>query len=139
MGTDSIEESELDIEALPWKEEYEVEIISRFDIGIYPLPDREFVLGKSSLKALQYMALGIPTVASAIGTNFRVIENNINGILAATDEEWIAALTELLSDEKRRQELGKSAAERVEKFFSVNANKKIYLNILDSVIAEKGE
>lgn len=137
MGTDVLEDDELDIEVLPWKEEYEVDTISRFDIGIYPLPDREFVLGKSSLKALQYMALGIPTVASAIGTNFRVIENNINGILAANDEEWIKALSELLSDEQKRRELGKNAAIRVEQFFSVNANKKIYLNILDSVIAQK--
>lgn len=136
MGTDKLEDDQLDIEVLPWKEEYEVKTISRFDIGIYPLPNREFVLGKSSLKALQYMALGIPTVATAIGTNFRVIKNNTDGILVNTDEEWIEAISSLLHDEQKRKELGSQAAEKVEKSFSVNANKKTYLAILDNVLQE---
>src|SRR5688572_15443413 len=64
----------VEVEALPWKEEYEVDVINRFDIGVYPLPDEQWVLGKSGLKALQYMAAGIPTVATAIGTIYRIIK-----------------------------------------------------------------
>ena len=38
--------------------------------------------GKSGLKAIQFMALGIPVIASSIGTNFRVIDHGVNGYLA---------------------------------------------------------
>jgi L-malate glycosyltransferase len=134
MGTDNLQDDELDIECIAWKEEYEVAVISRFDVGIYPLPNKEFVLGKSSLKALQYMAIGIPTVATAIGTNFRVIENELNGILVNNDDEWIAALKDLINNETKRMQLGKSGAQRVENLFSVKANKAVYLHILNSVI-----
>lgn len=133
MGTDKLEEEGLDIEAIPWKEEYEVAVISRFDVGIYPLPDREFVLGKSSLKALQYMSIGIPTVATAVGTNFRVIEEGQSGFLVKTEEEWVTALERLLQDQQLRANIGAKAAERVEKYFSVNANQNVYLNILNEV------
>ena len=69
----------LDCEAIQWVENSEVRDLQRIDIGIYPLPNEEWVLGKSGLKALQYMALGIPTIASAIGANYRVIEDGISG------------------------------------------------------------
>ncbi|WP_462252910.1 glycosyltransferase family 4 protein [Ferruginibacter sp.] len=137
MGTDALVDTDLDIECLAWKEEYEVTVINRFDIGIYPLPDKEFVLGKSSLKALQYMAVGIPTVATAIGTNFRVIENGVNGILVNTGEEWIEALKKLIENEDYRKRLGENAAERVKNLFSVNASKDIYLHILDNAAGIK--
>jgi L-malate glycosyltransferase len=133
MGTDTLQEEGLDIEVIPWKAEYEVDVISRFDIGIYPLPDAEFVLGKSSLKALQYMALGIPTVATAVGTNFRVIEDGVSGFLAGSDEEWIKTLEKLVNDQQLRAVTGSNAAKRVENYFSIHANQQVYLNILDTL------
>src|SRR5690606_2998172 len=72
----------LDIETLDWSEEKEIPTLQRMDIGLYPLPlDDEWVLGKSGGKALQYMAVGIPTIATAIGANFRVIEEGESGYL----------------------------------------------------------
>lgn len=133
MGTEGLTDEVLDIEAIPWKETYEVGVIRRFDIGIYPLPDAEFVLGKSSLKALQYMALGIPTVATAVGTNFRVIEEGVSGFLVNSEQEWIDALAKLLQDEALRASVGSRAAARVQQFFSIKANQAVYLHILDTV------
>jgi len=133
MGTEALEEEGLEIEAIPWKESHEVAVIRRFDIGIYPLPDAEFVLGKSSLKALQYMALGIPTVATAVGTNFRVIEDGTSGFLVNSEQEWIDALTRLMQDEALRASIGSKAAARVQQHFSIKANQSVYLHILDTV------
>jgi L-malate glycosyltransferase len=124
----------LEIESLPWQESYEVDVISSFDIGVYPLPNEQWVLGKSSLKALQYMSLGIPTVATAIGTNFRVIEDGISGFLVNNDDEWVKHLHLLLTDVSLREKIGKNAAEVVEQKFSINANKKAYLDILNQVV-----
>ena len=119
---------------IPWSEETEVSELQKFDIGIYPLPNEEWVLGKSGLKALQYMALGIPTVATAIGANFRVIEDSISGKLVNTDAEWEVALTQYIIDAELRKSHGIEARKRVEKLYSVEANKVKYLKVLKDLV-----
>jgi glycosyltransferase involved in cell wall biosynthesis len=119
-----------------WKEATEVEELNTFDIGIYPLPNEEWVLGKSGLKALQYMALEIPTVATAIGANFRVIEDGVSGFLVNNEKEWEERLMELLKDDDLRKKIGSHGKERVEEMYSVRANKTTYLRIIDSVAIE---
>jgi glycosyltransferase involved in cell wall biosynthesis len=133
IGTSNFEIEGVDVEAIPWSEANEVRELSRIDVGIYPLPDEEWVLGKSGLKALQYMALGIPTVATAIGTNFRIIEDGVSGFLVNTEEEWIRRLSSLLNSGELRKKIGIKGKARVDKFYSIHANKKIYLQIFNEV------
>lgn len=123
----------VEVEALPWKEEYEVDTISRFDVGLYPLPDEEWVLGKSGGKALQYMALGVPTVATAIGAIYRIINDGENGFLAASQADWKAHLLKLSANQALRERVGKAAAATVQQRFSVDANNEVYLSILNKV------
>lgn len=127
----------LEVTALPWVEATEVADLQRIDIGLYPLPDEPWVYGKSGLKALQYMALGIPTVASALGANFRVIEDGVSGFLVKTSEEWKARLRQLIHDPELRQRIGEKARLRVEQLYSVRANRDTYLRILDCVLADQ--
>jgi glycosyltransferase involved in cell wall biosynthesis len=122
------------VTALPWVEHSEVADLQRIDIGLYPLPDEPWILGKSGLKALQYMALGIPTVATALGANFRIIEDGLSGFLVRTDEEWKARLHQLICDPELRRRMGARARERVEQFYSVRANRDTYLKILNAVV-----
>ena len=121
-------------EAIPWREATEVADLQRIDIGVYPLPDEPWVYGKSGLKALQYMALGIPTVATAIGANFRVIEDGVSGFLVRTEEEWVDRLRLLLTDAGTRARVGAGARERVERLYSVRANRDRYLSIVQRAI-----
>ena len=127
----------LDCESIKWVEKTEVKDLQRIDIGIYPLPNEEWVLGKSGLKALQYMALGIPTIASAIGANHRVIEDTISGKLVDSNEAWQRALEEYLLNPDLRKEHGLKARERVESFYSIKANEPVYLEVINSVIEAK--
>lgn len=136
MGDDHFHLDGVEVEALPWKESYEVEVISRFDVGVYPLPDEEWVLGKSGLKALQYMAAGIPTVATGIGTIFRIIKNGENGFLVNSREEWRSALSSLMSNQALREDIGRKAAQTVEQYYSINANKATYLSILNQLTSD---
>ena len=133
VGDDSFVLNGVEVEAIPWNEKYELEVIGRFDIGVYPLPEEQWVLGKSGLKAIQYMAMGIPTVATAIGANFRVIENGVSGFLVKDQQEWAEILERLLLDASLRRRIGLDARRRVEELFSVKANKKVYLNILEEL------
>jgi glycosyltransferase involved in cell wall biosynthesis len=133
FGTSTFEMDGIEVEAIPWKEATEVRDLKRIDIGLYPLPDEEWVLGKSGLKALQYMALGIPTVATAVGANFRVIEDGVSGFLVKSEEEWKTRLGELLNDADLRRRLGRRARERVEQHYSLQANAPTYLRIFKEV------
>jgi glycosyltransferase involved in cell wall biosynthesis len=124
----------LEVTSLPWVERTEVRDLQQIDIGLYPLSDDDWVLGKSGLKALQYMALGIPTVATAVGANFRVIKDSVSGFLVRTEEEWKSRIRQLSGDPALRRRIGENARRRVEKHYSVRANRDTYLGILDSVV-----
>lgn len=124
----------LTIQAIRWEEATEVQELNDFDIGVYPLPDEEWVLGKSGLKALQYMALEIPTVATAIGANFRVIEDGVSGYLVTTNDEWKNRLLTLLKDAALRRAIGQAARIRVEAHYSIHANRQQYLNSIITAI-----
>lgn len=122
------------VEAKEWKLENEVEELLEFDIGLYPLPNESWVYGKSGLKALQYMALGIPTIATDIGANKRIIVNGENGILVDNFADWEKKIEELISNPTKRQEMGKEARNTVVSRFSIKANESLYLDILKNNI-----
>jgi glycosyltransferase involved in cell wall biosynthesis len=133
IGASNFEIKGVDVEAIPWNEANEVRELRRIDVGLYPLPNEEWVLGKSGLKALQYMALGIPTVATAIGANFRVIEDGFSGYLVNSDDEWVTRLKALIENPSLRKQIGECGRARVEKYYSLNANEPVYLDIFRRV------
>jgi len=96
----------LPIEACPWSEETEVQSIRTFDIGVMPLEDSPWERGKCGYKLIQYMACGLPVVASPVGVNTEIVEQGSNGFLARVLAEWEQALRDLLSDQQLRNSMG---------------------------------
>jgi len=133
IGDASFNIDGVNVEALPWRESTEVDDLRRIDIGLYPLPDEPWVYGKSGLKALQYMALGIPTVASAVGMNFKVIEDGVSGFLVKDDHEWITIIERLIDDPDLRARVGEASRLRVLNTYSVKVNQPTYLSIFKEV------
>jgi glycosyltransferase involved in cell wall biosynthesis len=105
----------------PWSFETEVADLRDSDIGIMPLPDTEWARGKCGLKLLQYMAVGIPCVASPVGVNREIISDGRNGFMAAGDEEWYARLLALCRDPMLRSRIGKAGRATVESEYSLQA------------------
>jgi glycosyltransferase involved in cell wall biosynthesis len=103
----------------PWSYDNEVEDIRSLDIGIMPLADDDWAKGKCGLKVLQYMACGVPVVASPVGVNAEIIRDGENGLLAATAKEWLEKLTLLVLDEGLRRKLGQKGRETVENHYSL--------------------
>lgn len=121
----------IDLEVIQWTKEKEVEDLQGIDIGVYPLVQEEWVLGKSGLKAIQYMAFGLPTVATNYGMTPRLIEHLKNGWLVSTDEEWIDALDTLVKNQDLRRRLGEAARATVLANYSIHIIKSNYLSILN--------
>ena len=102
----------------PWSPETEVQEIGQFDVGVMPMPDDQWSLGKCALKALQYMAMGVPAVCSAVGANREVIQHGQNGLLATTPDEWLSHLRTLIADEELRRRLGQAGRCTIEQGYS---------------------
>jgi glycosyltransferase involved in cell wall biosynthesis len=109
------------LEYVPWSEQAEVRHLQAMDIGIMPLQESPWTLGKCSFKMLQYMACGVSPVVSAVGMNVEIARMGDCALLARNSGEWVETLTELLDDVERRRAVGKAAREVVEQSFSVKA------------------
>lgn len=96
----------VDVELRPWRLDREVADFQSLDIGLYPLPADDWATGKSGLKAVQYMAVGVPYVTSPIGAAGMLGEDGVTHLRAATPDEWFDALALLLADANRRREMG---------------------------------
>ena len=107
------------LDARPWSADTVLAEMAEFDIGLTPLHDLEFEREKFPSKALQYMALGIPVVASKVGIISEVIVDAQNGLLATTEDEWVDRLTRLVSDAQLRHRLGRAGLETVRDRFTV--------------------
>ncbi|WP_035673103.1 glycosyltransferase family 4 protein [Flavobacterium sp. 83] len=120
------------VKYLKWTQEREVALISNFDIGIMPLENTPWELGKCAYKLIQYMGCGVPVVASAVGMNKEVVDQGINGFLVRAEEEWIDKLTLLIADSSLRKQLGIIGRKKVESQFSLQTNCTIVLSVLSN-------
>jgi glycosyltransferase involved in cell wall biosynthesis len=107
---------------LVWSEQEEVSQIHQMDIGIMPLPDDPWERGKCAYKLIQYMACGLPVVASPVGMNSEVVDHGKNGFLANSEEDWIKYLQMLLVDAELRRTMGREGRSLVEREFTLKGN-----------------
>ncbi len=120
------------LELAEWSEATEVAEVQRMDIGIMPLIDRPFERGKSGYKLVQYMACGLPVVASPVGVNSEIVTEGENGFLASANDDWRAALMRLIDDRALRTQFGRRGRERVEADYSLASQAPRLIELLRS-------
>jgi glycosyltransferase involved in cell wall biosynthesis len=103
MGTKDFSLPGVDVECQDWTAEKEVSVIRSFDVGLKPAAREEWALGKCPMKDIQYMALGVPCIATKFGTSVESIEHGRNGFLCDTDDDWVDALVRMTDVEARRR------------------------------------
>jgi glycosyltransferase involved in cell wall biosynthesis len=110
---------EVDLPGLPvtttgWSADREVGELRGYDVGIMPLPNDPWRQGKCGMKALLYMAVGVPVVASPVGLNTAIVRDGVNGFLAEGEDEWVEKLLRLVHDVGLRRQLGAAGRATVE-------------------------
>ncbi len=137
IGDGDFTEPRLGIRGVPWTAETELFHLHELDIGIMPLPDTEWARGKCGLKALVYMAVGIPAVVSAVGVNPEIVTDGVDGFLASNPEEWEQAISALVESPERRSRIGAAGRQRVIDAYSVAANRERYLTAFTTALARR--
>jgi glycosyltransferase involved in cell wall biosynthesis len=120
-------------EVRPWRYQSEADDVRAFSVGIMPLPKDEWSRGKCALKALQYMACGIPCVATPYGAVLDIVADNVTGLFADSPEEWRAAI-EWLRDPAARAKLGVAGRAAVESHYSLDSAAPRLAQLLESVV-----
>lgn len=119
------------LDFVPWQEKSEVQDLLKIHLGVMPLTDDPWSLGKCGFKALQYLSLAIPAVVSPVGVNKKIITPGYNGFWADSQEEWYQHLSVLLEDATLRQQLGEAGKETIRKQYSVQSNQENFLSLFE--------
>ena len=132
----SIDLSGVNLNFVPWNGNSEIEQLSAFDIGIMPLDsDSEWTIYKCGLKLLQYMAIGIPAVASPVGVNAEIVDHGRNGFLASNIDDWNDILYRLIQEPELRDSTGAEGRRTVEQRYSIQAHLPRLIRSLQSAVA----
>jgi glycosyltransferase involved in cell wall biosynthesis len=120
-------------ELLPWSEDIEHRISQLFDVGIMPLVDGPFERGKCGYKLIQYMAAGLPVIASPVGVNQNIVEPDVNGYLPDASADWLAALRALRDDVQKRKVMGQAGRQKAEQLYNLQGTAPQLLSLLSSL------
>jgi glycosyltransferase involved in cell wall biosynthesis len=119
-----------------WSLDGEVDVFRGMGIGLMPLDDTPWTRAKCAFKLLQYMALGIPSVASPVGMNREVVEDGLNGLLAGNEGDWVSCLDQLIQQPELRQRLGRAGRATVLQRYSLPEISSRVVSLLQRLLAK---
>jgi glycosyltransferase involved in cell wall biosynthesis len=122
------------VEIKTWTEKSEVDLLLEFDVGIMPLTDDLWSQGKCGFKLVQYMACGLPVIASPVGVNTEMVEHGKNGFLASSIDEWIRAFSNLAEDKELCKKMGQHSRITFENEYSLSVTAPKFLSIIQEFL-----
>ncbi|MBI5394062.1 MAG: glycosyltransferase family 4 protein [Verrucomicrobia bacterium] len=132
IADETVASSVLPVETIPWSQEGEAAALCRGDIGIAPTPLDPWTQGKCAFKIIQYMAAGLPVIASPVGSNAEVVVPGETGLLPTRSEEWVEAIIKLCRDDGLRARMGAAGRERVVARYSVQQAADTWARLLET-------
>jgi glycosyltransferase involved in cell wall biosynthesis len=123
-------ETNFEIQFVKWSLAAEVDDLLKLDIGIMPLLHDKESKGKAAFKLVQYMGLGIVSIASPVTINKEIVQNQVNSFLCNTDDEWYQVLKDIFEGKYNLTEIGAKAKNTIDSRYSFNSNKEKYINFI---------
>jgi glycosyltransferase involved in cell wall biosynthesis len=123
---------ELPTTMLDWDENQELSIGYDFDVGVMPLVDGPFERGKCGYKLVQYMAAGLPIIASPVGVNSQIVTPGVNGYLADSTDGWVESLRRLINNTELRFKMGQAGRHKAEQMYNLQITAAKLLDLLSS-------
>lgn len=113
--------SYLPIRILDWmKPESMPDLLRSVHVGLLPLVQKDpWFQAKSPTKLYEYMAAGLPVVASATGEATHIIQHGQSGLLAEDAEAFVAHMRALCEDEPLRRRVSTAARKRIDRRYSL--------------------
>jgi len=109
-GKSEVRITGVEVENLEWELDREVKDFQSLDIGLYPIDPglyaSQWAAGKSGFKSVQYMAVGIPFVATPVGAVRELGKVGSTHYCATNPAEWREALSTLIADRESREQMG---------------------------------
>src|SRR5271167_58586 len=127
--------SDVAVERVPWSSATEAQSLAGAHIGVMPLTDDAWSRGKCAFKLLQYMAAGLPCVASPVGANTEAVVEGVNGFHASGTDEWERSLEKLIVSPELRARFGAQGRAHVEKRYALRTYRAGYLGLLTRIAA----
>lgn len=126
-----------EIENVPWVLKNDHELIKQFDIGVMPLAHNAISEGKCGFKLIQYMGIGVVSIASRVGVNGQIISDGIDGFLVNAEHNWEEVILNVVNQRHRFKEIGENARKKILMSYSFKAYTEEYLNNLNFVNESK--
>ena len=112
------ETKQLKLRNVSWSRERGIAALREAEIGLMPLTESAYTLGKGGFKAIQYMSAGVVPILSPVGYNKTVIEDGVSGYFAAESGDFAARIAELAANPARLKSMARAARERFDSCFS---------------------
>lgn len=120
VGAGDVEPHGVAVSAQPWTQEAEEQVLADARVGLYPIDlDHPLGPGKAGLKAVLYMAHGVPSVVTPTETVAGLVRDGVEGFHAATPEQWRDRVQRLLGDDELWQRMAGAARSRAESHYSL--------------------
>jgi glycosyltransferase involved in cell wall biosynthesis len=133
-GREQIAIPGVEVENLVWSLPREIADFQSLDIGLYPIIEDDWSVAKSGFKSVQYMAVGVPFVTTPVGACAEIGEPNVTHLFARTEDEWYAALSQLLSDENLRRRMGAAGRQHAVEHYTVSAQAQKLADVLHAAM-----
>ena len=127
--------ADFDVVHVPWSLETEIESLYRLDVGLMPLYDNAEERGKCGFKLIQYMGLGIVSIASAVTVNTEIIDDGESGFLVHDEADWLWVIERVLARRAEFPQIGAAARAKIQRQFSFQSNKQKYLDFIRASVA----
>lgn len=114
------------------------EVFLNAHIGLMPLDNSKASRGKGGFKLIQYLSVGLPSIASSVGINNQILEDGGGYLIEElSSEDWCNNIVKLATNENLWRNCSKEASDIYYNKYNYYENLKIWSKLINSKITTK--